>query len=68
MVLWVHAMPILTRWFIKTALADLVVELLLGIVQPRIPGAHRAGGEAVSRAAFVDNQIGERSDALGGGE
>lgn len=32
-------MPILTRWFIKTSLAYLVAALLLGIVQPRIPGA-----------------------------
>lgn len=30
-------MPVLTRWFVKTALVYLVAALLLGVAQPRLP-------------------------------
>jgi Trk-type K+ transport system membrane component len=32
-------MPILTRWFVKTALVYLVAALVLGIAQPHVPTA-----------------------------
>jgi Trk-type K+ transport system membrane component len=32
-------MPVITRWFIKTALVYFVAALLLGVAQPRLPAA-----------------------------